>query len=238
MDPPETADRRSLETQLYADFLRIVLEIINAILTNALPSNPELVYTLLHRQEVFAPFRADPRYSELMENVTLVVELFGKKVEEAAGDGGGGVFTADRVLEVIKMHSRGWRRDRLRAFPELRFTYEEGELLVICMLFLALALSFSRFCVGRAPFSHLLPFGLLYCPAEASPSDFFVPYVWSIAAALPAIPWTLSAITAFVPMLTKEEGGGAVTPARAGEGEGGLPTPQGDAGAQQAATNV
>ena len=27
----------------------------------------------------------------------------------------------------VQAHSRGWRRDRLRPFPELRFTYEEGE---------------------------------------------------------------------------------------------------------------
>ena len=35
---------------MYADFLRIVLEIINSILTYALPKNPEVVYALLHRQ--------------------------------------------------------------------------------------------------------------------------------------------------------------------------------------------
>jgi hypothetical protein len=33
-----------------------------------------------------------------------------------------------RVLDLIKQHSRGWRRDRLKPFPELRFTYEEGAL--------------------------------------------------------------------------------------------------------------
>lgn len=31
------------------------------------------------------------------------------------------------LLDLIKQHSRGWRRDRLKPFPELRFTYEEGE---------------------------------------------------------------------------------------------------------------
>lgn len=31
------------------------------------------------------------------------------------------------MLDLIKQHSRGWRRDRLKPFPELRFTYEEGE---------------------------------------------------------------------------------------------------------------
>ncbi|KAL4430623.1 hypothetical protein ABPG75_005879 [Micractinium tetrahymenae] len=51
-----------------------------------------------------------------------------------------------RTRDLIKQHSRGWRRDRLRPFPELRFTYEE----------------------------------------EASPEEFFVPYVWSLAAAAAA----------------------------------------------------
>lgn len=31
------------------------------------------------------------------------------------------------LLDLIRQHSRGWRRDRLKPFPELRFTYEEGE---------------------------------------------------------------------------------------------------------------
>jgi hypothetical protein len=41
---------------VYADFLRIVLEVLNTVITAGLPHNPELVYALLHRQEVFTPF--------------------------------------------------------------------------------------------------------------------------------------------------------------------------------------
>ncbi len=48
---------RGDELQVYGDFLRIVLEIFNCIIVTNLPSNPELVYALLHRQEVFMPFR-------------------------------------------------------------------------------------------------------------------------------------------------------------------------------------
>lgn len=164
-------ERAALELQLYSDFLRIVLEIINAILANALPSNPELVYALLHRQEVFVPFRHDERLSELMHNISFVIEYFGKKVEDSSRQSGaspvddatkGGVgigLSAENVLEVIKKHSIGWRKDKLKAFPELRFTYEE----------------------------------------EAS-SDFFIPYVWSLNVSMvPLVPFTLSAITAFVP---------------------------------------
>lgn len=38
---------QSAELHIYTDFLRIVLEILNAILTYALPRNPE-VYNLIH----------------------------------------------------------------------------------------------------------------------------------------------------------------------------------------------
>jgi hypothetical protein len=116
-------ERRALELQLYSDFLRIVLEIVNAVLANALPQNPELVYALLHRAEVFAPFAADPRYAELMANVGVVTEFFGRRVDEALG--GDVARSPERVLAAIARGARGWRRDRLRPVPELRFSYEE-----------------------------------------------------------------------------------------------------------------
>ena len=45
------------ELQVYADFLRIVLEILNCIIVTNLPANPELVYAMLHQQEIFMPFQ-------------------------------------------------------------------------------------------------------------------------------------------------------------------------------------
>ena len=59
------------ELNIYTDFLRIVLEIVNAILTYALPRNPEVVYALMHRQELFAPFKDHPRFVELLENIQV-----------------------------------------------------------------------------------------------------------------------------------------------------------------------
>ena len=47
------------ELQVYADFLRIVLEILNCILATNLLANPELVYAMLHQQEIFRPFQVD-----------------------------------------------------------------------------------------------------------------------------------------------------------------------------------
>ena len=38
------------------------------------------VYALLHRQEVFAPFRSQQRFADLMENIFLVLDHFNAKV--------------------------------------------------------------------------------------------------------------------------------------------------------------
>jgi dymeclin len=157
-------ERRVLELQLYSDFLRIVLEIINAILINGLPQNPELVYALLHRREVFEMFQNDSSYTDLMENIHLVIDHFGRKIDSVVCNENENV-SAEKVLKVIKTASIGWRKEKLRTFPELKFTYEE----------------------------------------EASPEDFFVPYIWSLVVSSLSIPWTLSAITAFVPVMPKEE---------------------------------
>ncbi len=170
---PVERERRVLELQLYSDFIRIVLEIVNAILVNSLPQNPELVYALLHRREVFQPFENDSKYTDLMENILLVIDHFGRKVDGVVSSENENV-SAEKVLKVIKTASIGWRKEKLRSFPELRFTYEE----------------------------------------EASPEDFFVPYIWSLVVSSLSIPWTLSAITAFVPVMPKDK-------EREGEGEGG-----------------
>ncbi|KAL4457338.1 hypothetical protein ABPG75_012203, partial [Micractinium tetrahymenae] len=130
------SEQQELELQLYADFLRIVLE------------------------EVFAPFVHHPRYAELMKNIARVTDYFNRRVEEhVSAAGGAAQLSVECLLDLIKQHSRGWRRDRLRPFPELCFMYEE----------------------------------------EASPEEFFVPCVWSLAVAQGGIPFSLGAITLFTP---------------------------------------
>uniref|UniRef100_A0A2P2MPV0 Dymeclin n=1 Tax=Rhizophora mucronata TaxID=61149 RepID=A0A2P2MPV0_RHIMU len=66
------AEDMSAELHIYTDFLRIVLEILNAILTYALPRNPEVIYAIMHRQDVFQPLKYHPRFNELIENIFIV----------------------------------------------------------------------------------------------------------------------------------------------------------------------
>jgi len=110
------------ELNIYTDFLRIVLEIVNAILTYALPRNPEVVYALMHRQELFAPFKDHPRFVELLENIQAVLDYFNTRMDES---GSKGEWSVDKVLSVVTTNARAWRGDGIKLFTELRFTYEE-----------------------------------------------------------------------------------------------------------------
>eukprot|EP00899_Mesostigma_viride_P025984 jgi/Mesvir1/6570/Mv25657-RA.1 len=117
-----SSDNVPTELHIYTDFLRIVLEIVNAILSYALPRNPEMVYALLHRQELFIPFRHHPRFKELLDNLYTVLDYFNVRMDDAHIDG---EWSVEKVLSVVTATARGWKGDGIKMFPELRFTYEE-----------------------------------------------------------------------------------------------------------------
>ncbi|KAL0376655.1 UNVERIFIED_CONTAM: Dymeclin [Sesamum calycinum] len=112
----------SAELHIYSDFLRLVLEILNAILTYALPLNPEVVYAIMHRQEVFLPFKSHPRYNELLENIYTVVDFFNSRIDSQKMDAD---WSVEEVLQVIINNCRSWRGEGMKMFTQLRFTYEQ-----------------------------------------------------------------------------------------------------------------
>ncbi|KAJ6897506.1 dymeclin isoform X2 [Populus alba x Populus x berolinensis] len=105
------AEDLSAELHIYTDFLRIVLEILNAILTYALPRNPEVVYAIMHRQEVFEPFKNHPRFSELIENIYMVLDFFNSRIDSQTHDG---EWSAEKVLQLIIMNCRSWRVEGMK----------------------------------------------------------------------------------------------------------------------------
>lgn len=122
-----------------------------------------------------------------------------------AASGGAGL-SVDRLLDIIRQHSRGWRRDRLKPFPELRFTYEEGARGVRAAV-VAAGGGGRRAGGGQEGPPALSP---SYPPTpptppctsshpEASPEEFFWPYVWSLVVAQGGIPFSLPAIVLFTP---------------------------------------
>ncbi|KGN56942.1 dymeclin [Cucumis sativus] len=116
------ADDASTEMHIYTDFLRLVLEILNAILSYALPRNPEFIYALMHRQEVFQPFKNHPRFNELLENIYTVLDFFNSRIDAQRMDDD---WSVEKVLQVIINNCRSWRGEGLKMFTQLRFTYEQ-----------------------------------------------------------------------------------------------------------------
>ncbi|KAE8022666.1 hypothetical protein FH972_008449 [Carpinus fangiana] len=116
------SDDMSTELHIYTDFLRLVLEILNAILTYALPRNPEVVYAIMHRQEVFQPFKNHPRFNELLENIYTVLDFFNSRMDAQRTDG---EWSVEKVLQLIIINCRSWRGEGMKMFTQLRFTYEQ-----------------------------------------------------------------------------------------------------------------
>ncbi|OAY55692.1 dymeclin [Manihot esculenta] len=116
------AEDLSAELHIYTDFLRIVLEILNAILTYALPRNPEVVYAIMHRQEVFQPFKSHPRFNELIENIYMVLDFFNSRVDAHTEDG---EWSVEKVLQLVIINCRSWRGEGMKMFTQLHFSYEQ-----------------------------------------------------------------------------------------------------------------
>ena len=50
----------------------MVLEIINSAMTHQLAQNPNLVYTLLYKRDVFQPYRTNSAFQDIIQNIYSV----------------------------------------------------------------------------------------------------------------------------------------------------------------------
>ncbi|XP_076991622.1 dymeclin isoform X3 [Tamandua tetradactyla] len=104
------------------EVIRMMLEIINSCLTNSLHHNPNLVYALLYKRDLFEQFRTHPSFQDIMQNIDLVITFFSSRLLQ-----GGTELSVERVLEIIKQGVVALPKDRLKKFPELKFKYVEEE---------------------------------------------------------------------------------------------------------------
>ncbi|XP_072849047.2 dymeclin isoform X1 [Pogona vitticeps] len=104
------------------EVIRMMLEIINSCFTNSLHHNPNLVYALLYKRDLFEQFRTHPSFQDIMQNIDLVISFFSSRIEQAGAE-----LSVERVLEIIKQGAVALPKDRLRKFPELKFKYVEEE---------------------------------------------------------------------------------------------------------------
>ncbi|XP_041317599.1 dymeclin isoform X1 [Pyrgilauda ruficollis] len=119
---PETKLRHAQDLNVIEEVIRMMLEIINSCLTNSLHHNPNLVYALLYKRDLFEQFRTHPSFQDIMQNIDLVISFFSSRLEQAGAE-----LSVERVLEIIKQGAVALPKDRLRKFPELKFKYVEEE---------------------------------------------------------------------------------------------------------------
>ncbi|XP_029677364.1 dymeclin isoform X4 [Formica exsecta] len=114
---------RIQDLTILEEVLRMVLEIINSCLTHRLAYNPNLIYTLLYKKDIFQPFRMHSAFQDIVQNIDSVINFFSYKLEQKDQSQLG----VSQVLATIQQGTLEWPRDRLRKFPELKFKYVEEE---------------------------------------------------------------------------------------------------------------
>jgi dymeclin len=143
------------EAQLLSECLQALFEVVDTLLYRTLPKNADLVYSLLHRQQVIEGLAAShiwPDPDKVLHNVRIVVAHFSAAIDGAARGSGNysspdlptsavdsaasgslppaGVsddWSVDRVRQIIASKLRTWRPGVLRPVPELKFSYEEAQ---------------------------------------------------------------------------------------------------------------
>ncbi|KAF4518163.1 hypothetical protein B566_EDAN007854, partial [Ephemera danica] len=104
------------------EVLRMVLEILNSCLSHQLSHNPNLVYTLLYKKDIFEPFRAHPAFQDVVCNIDAVISFFAHKLQQSQNE-----LSETEVLATIQQGTLQWPRERLKKFPDLKFKYVEED---------------------------------------------------------------------------------------------------------------
>ena len=121
----EEVQYQSIAPQLYSDFLNIILEVLNAIVVHNLSSNTVLLYCLLHQRDTIERVGQKEQYADLMQNLIIVIEYFGNKVEQSIEKNGHSTISIESIQDLIASTIGELQKDWLKSSADLKFTYEE-----------------------------------------------------------------------------------------------------------------
>lgn len=93
------------------EVLRMVLEIFNSCLSNQLVNNPNLVYTLLYKKNIFEPFKSNIVFQDVIQNIDVIInyfsELLNNKSQHYEVD-------AQEVLAIIQQNTKYWPKEKIK----------------------------------------------------------------------------------------------------------------------------
>jgi len=108
------------------EVLRMVLEIINSCLVHQTQHNPNLIYTILYKKELFEVAAKNPAFQDLMGNINIVLVYISSRLEQVT-ERRGGSLSVEEVQEVVRQGATQFPRDRLTKLPDLKFKYVEED---------------------------------------------------------------------------------------------------------------
>eukprot|EP00891_Asterochloris_glomerata_P002918 jgi/Astpho2/2918/fgenesh1_pg.00050_%23_160_t len=124
LSDPDNTGEVAAQQALLGDLLRLMLEVIDSVLTAGLGSNPELVYALLHRAEVFESIQLHDRFADVLQPIQVVTDMFSQYIEDARAADPAWEESVAAVMTVIKAGLKRWKPlDNLPGANS--FTYEE-----------------------------------------------------------------------------------------------------------------
>lgn len=121
----EEAEKKNFDNiqdlAILEELMRMVLEIINSCLINAIHHNSNLVYSLLYNKTSFQSFQEHSMFQDLYSNIDLVINHFSHEIENIEEK------SVERLKEIIEFGIKQFPRDRFKKFPELKFKYVEED---------------------------------------------------------------------------------------------------------------
>ncbi|CAB4053951.1 DYM [Lepeophtheirus salmonis] len=99
------------DAEVLEEVLKMILEIINSCLVHQIKNNPNLIYTLLYKRDLFAPFASHPSFQDLTQNIQTVINYFGSKLDQTQEKKGTALTVDEKLIK----------------FPDLKFKYVEEE---------------------------------------------------------------------------------------------------------------
>lgn len=127
---------RHHELEVCEDFIRVVFEILNTLATDmdSLHNNPEIVYALMHQQQLLEAYRTHAAFAEYVQNIENVLDHYNSAVDMARRSEADSPMSVGRLKTVIAENALSTSpvKDKLDDkdcsifdFHPMRFSYAE-----------------------------------------------------------------------------------------------------------------
>jgi len=170
------------ELDVYEDLIRVVFEILNCLVTDldSLGNNPEIVYALIHREDVLGAYRTHAMFAEYVQNIECVLEHYQNAIESVRVEQKDSPMSVDKLKRVIS-------ENRLTASPQKTTGVE---------------------CERNCSMHGFHPMRFEYVEDDTNTPYFLIPYVWGVVHSMSGVRWNESAVALFAAPDEPDDDGG------------------------------